>query len=1022
MEDLKARKKELRKAYKKDKRRTVTPWKVLCILCALVMVVSIPLYLVLNMFDNTVAAFVGGTFWTVENEDPNAQYFTSDFASTEEMIDYGLTLCQRVEEEGAALLLNENNALPLQTGSAVSCFSTSSVNLVYGGTGSGNIDASTADNLKTALEKVGCTVNQTLWDFYKTGEAKDYARVGGTGVMPVGAATNEAPWSVYTDAVKGSFAQYGDAAIMVISRVGGEGADSEYVSTNYLALDDNERELMSQLAALKQDGTFQRLIVLINSANAVQVDFLQDNEYGVDACLWIGDVGISGINAVAEILTGRVNPSGSLVDTYCYNNFSSPAMSNFTPITYAGYQGGEIPSNASTYMIYQEGIYVGYKYYETRYEDAVMGTGNAGDFDYDSVVAFPFGYGLSYTSFEYSDFDVQYDSDRDQYLVTVCVTNTGDVAGKEPVQIYAQTPYTDYDRENGVEKAAVQLVGFGKTGLLQPGESETVTVTVDRRELASFDTYGAGTYILDAGDYYLTAATDAHNAVENILTAKGYLDGKLDSVDKLFSGEVEENQLGDALADALGDVVDLFHSGSLTYRWTEDTLDTTTYATSKNGTAITNQLSSADPNLNESCEDTVVWLSRSDWEGTLPRETVQLALTEALIADLQDVQYNSADYEPQIMPRLGAKNGMTLYQMIGKDYDDPDWDKLLDQLTFDEMVALIGDSFHWRMPVVSVQAPGTRDENGPQGLTASLLGSDKTQLAATAFTSEDVMAATFNTDLMYEIGKVIGNNCLQADIVCLYGPGNNIHRTPYGGRNFEYYSEDGFLSGKMSAYEVKGIEDKGVNVVMKHFALNDCEQDRIGLGVWVSEQAARDIYLKAFQAPFEEGGANGVMTAYTRWGTQWSGGHKGLMTGILRGEWGSNGFSITDNVLTTYVNGVDGVLAGVTTFDAMLNYVNEQLPKYKNDAVVVNAMREACHHNLYALANSSGMNGIGANTTIKTTRPTVVTMAQIIACAASFFFLLGLVLWILGVRKFRKTEGYQNWKAFKREQKAAKTV
>ena len=1023
MEDVKTQKKALKKAYKKAKRKTITLWKVLTILCAIVMILFVPLSVLAAKFDNTMAARFGGSFWKLQNEDTNAQYYTSDFNSAEEMVNYGLALTQQVEAEGAALLMNNNNALPLAADAKVSTFSSSSVNLVYGGTGSGNIDASTADTLRTALEKVGVTVNPTLWDFYTVGAGKDYARAKSGMVATSSEVTAEVPWDVYTDEVKDSVAQYGDAAIVTLSRVGGEGADLSYSEVNYLALDENEKAMLQNVAEMKKNGTVKKTILLINSANALQVDFLKNNEYDIDAALWIGDVGISGINAVAEILTGKVNPSGCLVETYCYDNFSAPAMWNFTPATYEGYvEGGDVPAKAKSYMIYQEGIYVGYKYYETRYEDFVTGNGNAGDYAYGDIVAYPFGYGMSYTDFTISDMNVSYNAADDTYTVTVKVTNTGDMAGKKTVQVYVQSPYTDYDRENGVEKAAVQLVGFGKTGLLQPGESETVTVTVDRRELASFDTYGAGTYILDAGDYYLTAATDAHNAVENILTAKGYLDGKLDSVDKLFSGEVEENQLGDALADALGDVVDLFHSGSLTYRWTEDTLDTTTYATSKNGTAITNQLSSADPNLNESCEDTVVWLSRSDWEGTLPKETVQLALTEALIADLQDVQYDPADYEPQIMPRMGAKNGMTLYQMIGKDYDDPDWDKLLDQMTFDEMVALIGDSFHWRMPVVSVQAPGTRDENGPQGLTASLLGSDKTQLAATAFTSEDVMAATFNTDLMYEIGKVIGNNCLQADIVCLYGPGNNIHRTPYGGRNFEYYSEDGFLSGKMSAYEVKGIEDKGVNVVMKHFALNDCEQDRIGLGVWVSEQAAREIYLKAFQAPFEEGGANGVMTAYTRWGTQWSGGHKGLMTGIMRGEWGSNGFSITDNVLTTYVNGVDGILAGVTTFDAMLNYVNEQLPKYKNDAVVVNAMREACHHNLYALANSSGMNGIGANTTIKTTRPTVVTMAQIMACAASFFFLLGLVLWILGVRKFRKTEGYQNWKAFKREQKAAKTV
>ena len=450
-------------------------------------------------------------------------------------------------------------------------------------------------------------------------------------------------------------------------------------------------------------------------------------------------------------------------------------------------------------------------------------------------------------------------------------------------------------------------------------------------------------------------------------------------------------------------------------------MDTTSYATSANGTPITNQLSNADPNLYEGMDAQVTWLSRSDWAGTFPTTPVQFSLTEQLIAHLQDVQYNPDDYESMTMPRMGADNGLRLYDMIGLEFDDPMWDTLLDQMTFDEMVSLIGDSFHWRMPVKSIEAPGTRDENGPQGLTASLLGSNATQLTATAFTSEDVVAATFNTELIYQVGNVIGNNCLEAGVACLYGPGSNIHRTPFGGRNFEYYSEDAFLSGQVTAIEVKGIQDKGVDVVIKHFALNDCEQDRIGLGVWLNEQAAREIYLKAFQAAFEEGDANGVMTAYTRWGAIWSGGHKGLMTNIMREEWGSQGMTITDNVLTTYVNGVDGVLAGgVTTFDAMLPYVTNQLPKYENDPVVVNAMREACHHNLYALANSSGMNGVGPNTTITLTQPVVVTQAMIIACAAVFFTLVFAVLWILGVGKLRKTEAYQAYKAFKAEYKAAR--
>ena len=978
MDEIKAQKKALKKAYKQAKRKNVLAWKILTILCAVVMVISVPLSVLSVKFDNTMAARFGGSFWKLQNEDTNAQYYTSDFNSAEEMVDYGLALTQQVEAEGAALLMNNNNALPLAADAKVSTFSNSSVNLVYGGTGSGNIDASTADTLRPALEKVGVTVNPTLWDFYTVGAGKDYARSKSGTVATASEVTAEVPWDVYTDDVKNSVAQYGDAAIVTLSRVGGEGADLAYGDVNYLALDENEKAMLQNVAEMKKNGIVKKTIVLINSANALQVDFLKNNEYDIDAALWIGDVGISGINAVAEILTGKVNPSGSLVDTYCYDNFSAPAMWNFTPTTYEGYvEGGDVSAKAKSYMIYQEGIYVGYKYYETRYEDFVTGSGNAGDYAYGDIVAYPFGYGLSYTSYDISDMKVNYNAADDTYTVTVKVTNTGAMAGKKTGQVYVQSPYTDYDKQNGVEKSAVSLVGFGKTGMIEPGASETLSMTVNKRDIASYDTYGAGTYILDAGDYYFTAATDAHNAVNNILAAKGF---------------TVENTNGKMTADGNAD---------LTYTWTEDALNTTTYATSENGTKITNQLSCADPNLYEGVDETVTWLSRSDWNGTLPTETVKLTLTELLKKDLQEVRYDAADYESVEMPTLGAKNGVKLYDMIGLDYNDPKWDELLDQMTFDEMNSLIGDAFHWTMPVKSVEAPGTRDENGPQGLTASLLGNDKSQLTATAFTSEDVMAATFNTEIMT-------------------GPGNNIHRTPYGGRNFEYYSEDGFLSGMMSAYEVAAIQDKGVHVVMKHFALNDCEQDRIGLGVWLNEQAAREVYLKAFQAPVEVGNANGVMIAYTRWGAVWSGGNYGLVTGILRNEWGCDGMVITDNVLTQYVNGPDGVMAGVSIYDAMMSFVTDTLPKYKNDPVIVTAMREACHHNLYAIANSCGMNGVGADTTIKVIRPTIVAAVIAVVRVSGILFVLGLILWILGARKLRKTEQYKAYKDFKKAQKAAK--
>ena len=1005
MDERKAELKQLKKACKKAKLRNVTLWKSLGIFFLVVALIMTPLSIVAKMFDNTLAAMMGGKFWDVIDEDPNAVYFEEDFASDEERLAAGKDICYQVEAEGAALLMN-NGTLPLAEGAKVSTLSTSSVNIVYGGTGSGNVDASKADNLKVALEKSGLVVNPTLWDFYLTGEGAQYSRDAGAGESAALLGSfniGEAPWSVYTDDVKNSIAEYGDAVIVTLSRIGGEGADAKGAKageTNYLALDENEISMLEGAAQLKADGKVKSIIVLINTSNALQVDFLKDNKYSVDACLWIGGVGAYGTNAVTDILAGKVNPSGSLVDTYCYDNFSAPAMKNAVPVTYEGYDGENIPNYAETYLIYQEGIYVGYKYYETRYEDFVMGAGNAGKYAYGDDVAFPFGYGLSYTTFDYSDMAVKYNGETDQFEVTVKVTNNGAVAGKETVQIYAQSPYTDYDKENKVEKAAVQLIGFGKTGVLEAGASEDVTVYVDKRDLASFDTYGKGTYILEAGDYYLTVATDSHNAVNNVLAAKG------------FTVESTEGRM-----DADG-------NAALTYKHTEAALDDKTYAVSANGTAITNQLSLADPNLYEGTEDqNVTWLSRNDWEGTYPSdEQIILKLTDMLIADLQRIRYNAENYEAVEMPTLGAKNGIKLVDMIGLDFDDPKWEQLLDQLTYDEMVAMIGDSFHWRMPADSVQAPGSRDENGPQGLTVALFGS-ALGVETTAFTSEDVMAATFNTDLMYQVGNLIGNDCLAADVACLYGPGANMHRMPYGGRNFEYYSEDGFLSGEICAAEVKGIQEKGVDVVIKHFALNDSEQDRIGLGVWVNEQAAREIYLKAYQAAFEEGGANGVMTAYTRWGAVWSGGVKGLMTNIMRGEWGNNGMSITDNVITPMVTGADGVLAGTTTYDAMLPNIVNELPGYENDPVIVTAMRKACHHNLYALANSSAMNGIGPNTQIKAKTLPVVITARVIMIVAWVMYAAMLVLWIRGKRNWKKTEAYLNYNTLKntlKEEKKAK--
>ncbi len=998
--ELKAQKKTLKKAYKKARRKSHGLWKFFTWFSAPIAIVMIMGMVVLTTFDNTVALFVGGTFWKLENEDPEAIYYENDFETEEERNAVGYELVKQVEAEGAALLMNANGALPLAEGSKVSLFSTSTVNLVYGGTGSANVDASKALDLRTACEMSGLSVNTTLWDFYKTGDGAQYVR--NNGGFSGGETVNEAPWSAYTDEVLASVEEYNDAAVVVLSRVGGEGADSEYQTANYLALDDTEREMLAELKNLKDAGKLKKIIVLLNTSNALQLDFLQNDAYGVDAVLWIGGVGIAGTDAVADILAGKTNPSGSLVDTYCYNNYSSLAMKNFTPVTYAGYEEGLIPEKASTYMIYQEGIYVGYKYYETRYEDYVMGTGNAGEYAYGDDVAFAFGHGLSYTDFEYSDVSVSYDAAAGTYTMNVTVTNTGDLPGKETVQAYVSSPYTQYDIDNKVEKASVSLVGFAKTEILEPGTSETLAIEIDGDYVASYDAYGAKTYILDEGDYLFAAATDAHDAANNVLAAKGF---------------TPENTDGRMDAEGNADLVAV---------WNNPELDTTTYAVSDNGTAITNQLEGADPNLNDAVEEEVVFTSRNDWMGTMPSdEALVLTLTDALKDALQDVQYDPADYEDVEMPTLGAKNGLTLYDMIGLDYDDPKWEELLDQLTFNEMVTLIGDSFHWTMPVKSIEAPGTRDENGPQGLTVTLFGAGL-NVQTTALTSEDVLAATFNTDLVYKMGNIIGNDCLAANVPVLYGPGANTHRSPYGGRNFEYYSEDGVLASEIGEAEVRGIEEKGVHVVIKHFALNDCEQDRIGLGVWLTEQAAREIYLRAFQGALEssQAGGNGVMMAYTRWGTQWSGANAGLIKGILNEEWGCHGKQITDNVLTTYVNGVDGVMGGTTAFDSMLAFyiINNgngqgRLPEYRNDPVVVTAMREAAHSDLYATANSCGMNGVGADTTIRLTKPIVITVVQIIAFGFSALFIVSVALWILKYRKFKQNEAAVAYREFKKSLK-----
>lgn len=963
------------------KKSGVTGWSIGTAVCALLLAGA--LFGTNVAFDSAQAINIAlkvDTF-EVENANEDAVYFESVFEDDEELEAYGQQVAERLHGEGAVLLKN-NGALPLRQGASVSTLGRSSANIVTCGTGAADIDTSRAPTLRQALENVGCAVNPTLWDFYTTGAGKDYIRVPGKGVEQGEHGREyftvaEVPVSLYTGDVTASFATYGDAAIVTISRISGEGADlaiDQYVDgANILQLNQDERALLE----LAQEY-FDTVIVLINATNALECDFLTSGEYDIDAALWIGYTGDWGLNAVADILVGNVNPSGRLVDTYCNDNTTAPAVvglygrdfTNYDPADtskwYSVYHG-QLDGNHH-YITYQEGIYVGYRYYETRYEDTVMGTGNAGNYDYAAEVAYPFGYGLSYTTFAWSNFDADFEPQLDGFQVRLTVKNTGNVAGKEVVQVYLQSPYTDYDRANGIEKAAVELCGFTKTGLLQPGESERVTIFVPRSELTSYDSRKAKTYILDAGTYYLTAADNAHAAVNQVLSAKGY---------------------------TVADGMDAAGNAGFVYAYENPTLDTVTYACSKaTGYPITNQFDSAELSR---YDIPLTYLSRSDWQGTWPVE-VELEATEQMFRDGLNVYqtYQGVSGSTTAMPTMGADNGLTLAMMLGKSFDDPQWQTLLDQATFEEMATLIGKGYHNTAAMPSVSKPATVDDNGPQGFTQTLTGVAECH---TAYSDENIMAATFNVELMEEVGQSIGNDMLDLEAEGLYGPAMNLHRNAYAGRNFEYYSEDGFLSGAIAAAEVKGIQSRGIYVYLKHFVLNDSETACRCISTWANEQSIRELYLKPFEMAVVDGGAWNVMNSFARLGVVWSGAHSGLMTEVLRNEWGMRGFALTDfsgnsafasmGIMMKSFDVAHGLLAGTDCWDSSaVQWTDDLMKLYRNDPDIAQAMRTATHRILYTVVNSHAMNGMDADSRVVAVTPwwqTALIVVDVALAALTIF-------------------------------------
>ena len=902
------------------------------------------------------AALNAKTQKIIPGEDSKIFYWT-DYESEEDLVNNDMAVCRQVEAEGAALLLNKNNALPLAADAKMSLFSQSAVDPVLTGTGSAFMATGDAMSLYAALQDSfapGC-VNQELWKFYKT---SGYKRVNATlsGGSPDQYRINEVPWEKYPEALKATFPQYGDAAIVVLSRSSGEGADlpnslealRDYMTDgDYLRLCADERALLDNLMQLKQDGVFKKVIVILNSSSTLQLDFIDD--YDIDALLWVGNLGLNGIPAVADILAGKVNPSGRIVDTFQKDNHAAPAMQNYDayPYTNAAELGLAAAQNNTAagidkcnqnYVVYQEGIYVGYRYFETRYEDYVLGRGNAGDYDYDKLVAFPFGSGLSYTTFDYSDFKIT--DQGSTILAEVDVTNTGGVDGKHTVQIYFQSPYTQYDIDNGVEKAAVELCGFDKKEIAA-GKTEHFAIEIRKDDLTSYDSTLAKTYIMDAGDYYFTVASDAHNAVNNILMAKGADTSRMSGT-------------GDA---------------ALTAAWTLDKLDTTTYAVSAyTGNAITNLFEDADLNKYAGAEgQTVTYLSRNDWQGTFPT-TQSLRVTDAMWAD--GLTHNAEErtaivekmkalyWQGATLPENGTGGTLKAIDFVEMPYEDTAWDKLVSQISYGDMLDTIYNGAFNTHALPAINLPATMEADGPTGYTKSLMGG----ASGMAFTSEDVIASSYSRDLAYLVGNCMAEDMLHSNqnsdstsVAGIYAPGLNIHRSQYLGRHNEYYSEDGWLSGEIAASQVQGIRSKGVLAFAKHFALNDQEQGRYGISVWANEQSIREVYLEAFEGAIR-GGAMNVMTSFNRIGVVWSGSHYGLMTGILRDEWGMEGAAITDmSINAKWMDYRMGLLAGQDIWCGQKGSMGT-LDGSENDPAIASAVHKAMKNIVYSVTRTNAMN------------------------------------------------------------------
>ncbi len=842
-----------------------------------------------NVAANRFVTVIDQYFTTLDLDDPDVQSARQKSTET----------AKEITDEGIVLLKNEGNALPLTAGK-VNVFGYSSIDINFGGTGSGSGSDAYNVGFYEGLANAGFEVNENLKSFYE--DAYTAKQETNALVMVGGDYNNYEPAAAeYTDDLIAEAKEYSDTALIVLTRNGGEGGDlpmdtAEYAGgaagEHYLELNQNERDMVAMV-----EENFDKVVVIINSSNAMELGFIDDAS--IDAALWIGGPGCEGCDSLAQILKGEINPSGRLVDTYAYDLTSNPSYYNFGQFLYENTENKyslifENPSVFNgehyAYVDYAEGIYVGYRFYETRWIDNE--TNECDEDAYQAAVQYPFGYGLSYTDFtqEISNFT----DDGNTISVDVTVTNTGDVAGKDAVQIYFTAPYY----EGGIEKSFVNLVDFDKTEMLEPGESETVTISFNYEDMASYDYVENESYVLEQGTYEIKLMNNAHDLID--------------------SREVEVAK----------DVI---------------------YNEENDGARSTDAIAAENQFDDVSDGNDVTYVSRADWEGTLPTE--RPANKEASAEVIEEIE-NQGLTEEQLAEEaediVVADHGLKISDMKGLDYDDPKWEELLEQISVDEMVNLIANGGYATAEVESVDKKATSDQDGPQGVNSLISGDVK----GVTFPSEVVVASTFNKELAEKMGEALGNEAATYGIAGLYGPAMNTHRSPFGGRNYEYYSEDGVIAGKISAAFVKGANASGIYCYMKHFALDEQETERLDISIWVNEQAMREVYFKPFEICVKEGGVTAVMASDSFIGGTWAGEREELMNTVLRDEWGFNGMVITDFVTSNSKN-ADRMLRSGT--DLSLTTLGNLTPSdlTTDSAAGRQALRTATHNILYTYANSS---------------------------------------------------------------------